>query len=140
MDKPCEVRTADACRYIGRAVEFFLKDGVTTEIRIHRMDRSTTPKPRIFGIFNGRFRQGVQLLMLPAATKELLGSPLRIEPVASGGEWNTVEIHHYRGMRLEFDRIKNGNVVLGGVVLFRPGSAEAEPRPAAAPRPPASAR
>jgi len=117
MEAPCELKTEDACRYVARAVEFILKDGVTSEIRIHRKDRVTTPKPMAFGIFNGRFPQGAQFFMLPAAVHEMIGAPKKIEAVKEGGEWNTAEIHHYDGMRLEFDRMDNGNLVLGGVII-----------------------
>jgi hypothetical protein len=120
MQLPCEIRTPDSCRYIGRAIEFFLKDGVTVEMHIHRRDRPTTPEGRVFGVFNGRTPEGVAFFMLPSATDELLGPPKKIEPVKEGGPWGTVEIRHYPGMRLEFDRISNGNVVLGGIVITAP--------------------
>jgi hypothetical protein len=119
MEAPCEFKTEEACRYVGRAVEFMLDKGVTREIRVHRRDRATTPKPRTFGVFNGLFPQGAQFFMLPAAVHELIGKPKRIETVKDGGEWNTVEVHHYDGMRLEFDRMANGNLVLGGVIIHK---------------------
>jgi hypothetical protein len=122
MQAPCEFKTEEACRYVGRALEFLLTDGITTEIRVHRKDRATTPKPRAFGIFNGHFMQGAQFFMLPFAVHEMLGKPRRIEAVADGGEWNTAEVHHYDDMRLEFDRIENGNLVLGGVIIRKSGA------------------
>jgi hypothetical protein len=120
MQDPCEVRTESSCRYISRAVEFFLKDGVVDEIRIHRLDRPADPKPRVFGVFNGRFVKGAMFGMYREAVAELLVKPKRTEPAQGGGGANTVEIHHYDDMRLEYDKIDNGNVVLGGVILTAP--------------------
>src|ERR1041385_8945173 len=51
MDLPCEIRTDDACRYIGRAIDFHLKDGVTDEMHIHRVNRVATPDGRTYGVF-----------------------------------------------------------------------------------------
>lgn len=131
MELPCEVREENACRYIGRAVEFFLKDGVLSEIRIHRLNRFTTPKPRIYGLFNGRFPSGANLNMFKAAIVELMGPPMKVEQVTDGGENHTVEIDYYDGMRLEYDKLFNGNVVLGGIILTGPASRN----PTAAPAP-----
>jgi hypothetical protein len=119
MGAPCEIRTEVACRYIGRAIELFLEAGVVKEIRLHRSDRQASPAPRVYGVFNGRTPEGVAFFMLPNAVIELIGKPRRIEPVTAGGAWNTVETHDYPGMRLEYDRISNGNVVLGGVILTK---------------------
>jgi hypothetical protein len=119
MDAPCEFKTDDACRYVSRGVEFLLKDGVTHEIRAHRMNRPTTPKGRVYGVFNGKMRVGVAFVMLPTAVREFLGPPSKIEPVKDGGEAHTEEIHHYDGLRIEFDRLSNGNLVVGGMNIVR---------------------
>ena len=123
MDAPCEFKTADVCRYVGRAVEFLLKDGVTYEIRAHRLSRPTTPKGSVFGVFNGRMRAGVAFVMLPTAVREFLGPPSKIEPVTEGGDAHTVEVHHYDGLRIEFDRASNGNLIVGGMNIVRRDSA-----------------
>lgn len=128
MDKPCPEKTNHRCRYTGRAVEFLLDDeGVAREIRIHRMDRPTGDGDE-FGVFNGRFPEGADFGMYPSAVIEVLGKPDRVEKVDDGGATHLVEIHHYPGMRLEYDRVENGNVVLSGVVITRPG----EPKQSAA--------
>jgi hypothetical protein len=133
MELPCEVREENACRYIGRAVEFFLKDGALSEIRIHRLNRFTTPKPRIYGLFNGRFPSGANLEMFRQAIIELNGPPTKVEQVTDGGENHTVEIDYYDGMRLEYDKLFNGNVVLGGIILTGPVSGKpATPAPGSA--------
>lgn len=119
MGAPCEIRTDDACRYIVRAIEFKLKDGVVEEMHIHRRDRQAMPDGRTYGIFNGRMQEGVAFFMLPSGVQELIGKPQEVEPVKDPGPWNMVEVHDYPGMRLEFDRIDNGNTVLGGFILTK---------------------
>ncbi len=119
MGTECEIKTEDTCRYIGRAAEFFLKDGVTVEIRTHRPDRPTTPKPRVMGVFNGRMQEGVAFLMLQPSVRDLIGPPLKVEPVADGGDAHTVEVWTYDGMRIEFDKLPNGNVVVGGITIVK---------------------
>jgi hypothetical protein len=118
MDLPCEIRTEDACRYIGRAIEFMLKDGVAVEMRLHRVDRSAGDG-RSYGVFNGRTPEGVAFMMLPTGVEELLGAPQKTEAAKEPGERGTVEVREYPGMRLEFDRLPTGKIVLGGIVLTK---------------------
>src|SRR5687768_3808894 len=40
MALPCDVKTATHCRYIGRGVEFELKNGAVERIRAHRAGRA----------------------------------------------------------------------------------------------------
>jgi hypothetical protein len=119
MDLPCEVRTEDSCRYIARAIDFVLKDGVAVEMHLHRVNRAATPDGRTYGVFNGRTPEGVAFMMLPTGVDELLGKPTKSEPAKDPGQWGTVEIREYPGMRLEFDRLPTGKVVLGGIVLYK---------------------
>ena len=119
MDAPCDVKTVETCSYVNRAVEFRLKDGAATEIRIHRVDRASDLPGRTYGVFNGRFAQGAMLGMFREAVAEVLGSPSKTTPVSAGGKHGTVELHEYEGARLEYDRIANGNVVLGGVIVSK---------------------
>lgn len=118
MDLPCEIRSEDACRYIGRAIDFHLKDGVVDEMHIHRVNRVATPDGRTYGVFNGRTPEGVAMMMLPVGVDELLGPPKKTEPVKDPGPWGTVEIREYPGMRIEFDRLPT-KVVVGGIVLTK---------------------
>src|SRR5688572_23732600 len=57
MALPCDVKTATHCRYIGRGVEFELKNGVTERIRAHRAGRAAGKDAagveREYGFFNG---------------------------------------------------------------------------------------
>ena len=120
MDAPCEEKTDAVCRYVDRAVEFLLKDGATHEIHVHREGRPSAPggaSDRTFGFFNGGFPQGARFGMLPQAAVASLGQPKRVEPVEGVNPNGTTEVHHYEGMRVEYDRIANGNVVLAGVVV-----------------------
>lgn len=122
MDRPCDMRTENSCRYFGRAIEFNLKDGVTVEMHLHRRDRPTTPEGTVFGVFNGRTPEGVTFLMLPSGTEELLGKPQKIETVSDPNPWGMVEVRDYPGMKLEFDRLPTGKIVLGGIVIAKPDS------------------
>jgi hypothetical protein len=123
MAAPCEVKTADACRYIRRAVEFDLKNGVTDRIVVHRHDRPAGPdatgQPQVYGFFNGGIPPGVGLGMLPSAVKELMGEPQRVEKVTTQNDFDTIERAFYPGLELEFDTYKNGNVMLGGVIISK---------------------
>jgi hypothetical protein len=123
MAAPCEVKTVDACRYITRAVEFDLKNGVTERIVVHRHDRPAGPdakgQPQVYGFFNGGIPPGVGLGMLPSAVKELMGEPLRVEKVTSQNDFDTIERTFYPGLELEFDIYKNGKEMLGAVIISK---------------------
>ena len=120
MAIPCEYKTETSCRYVGRAIEFNLKNGVTVEMHLHRRDRPTTPDGSVFGVFNGHTPEGVAFFMLQSGVQELLGKPQKTEPVKNANPWGMAEVWYYPGMRLEFDRIANGNLVLGGIVITAP--------------------
>ena len=124
MAAPCETKTVDSCRYIKRAVEFDLKNGVTDRIVVHRHDRPAGPdakgQPQVYGFFNGAIPPGVGLGMLPSAVKELMGEPLSVEKVTTQNDFDTIQRAFYPGLELEFDRYKNGNVMLGGVIISKP--------------------
>jgi hypothetical protein len=129
MDLPCEIRTEDSCRYIARAIDFKLEDGVAVEMHLHRVERVATPEGRTYGVFNGRTPEGVAFMMLPTGVDELLGKPTKTEPVRDPGPWGMVEIREYPGMRLEFDRLPTGKVILGGIVLTKADVPEKPQRP-----------
>ena len=123
MAAPCEVKTATVCRYIVRAVEFELKDGVTDRITVHRHERPAGPDargvPQEYGFFNGGIPPGAALGMVPSAVVKLLGKPQSVEAVTTQNENGTVQRATYPGMVLEFDKYKNGNVMLGAVIIAR---------------------
>lgn len=106
------------CRYHSRAVEFELERGELVRIHVHRPARPFDAE-RGFGIFNGRFPEGAALGMFSFAVEETLGKPTRIEAKDGSDPYRTVELRHYPGMVLEYDRLPNKNVVLGGVVLTK---------------------
>jgi hypothetical protein len=125
IGEPCEEKREQGgdvvCRYSAQSVDFVLHDGKVVEMRGHRLGRPFKPEPKLdYGIFNGRFAQGVAFGMLPAAATELLGAPRQVRPVTEENPNHTVEVHEYDGFRLEFDRISAESVVLGGVVLTAP--------------------
>ena len=124
MAAPCEVKTPDVCRYIKRAVEFDLKNGDTDRIVVHRHDRPAGPdakgQPQVYGFFNGGIPPGVGLGMLPSAVKEIMGEPLSVENVTTQNDFDTIQRAFYPGLELEFDRYKNGSVMLGSVIIAKP--------------------
>jgi hypothetical protein len=131
IGEPCEEKRQQAgdvvCRYSAQAVDFVLHDGKVVEMRGHRLGRPFKPEPKLdYGIFNGRFAQGVAFGMLPAAATELLGAPKQVRAVTGENDNHTVEVHEYDGFRLEFDRISAESVVLGGVVLTAPKGSGAQ--------------
>jgi hypothetical protein len=132
MAAPCDVKTKDVCRYLARAVEFQLENGVTKTIVVSRAGRpagiDAAGKDAEYGFFNGAIPPDLQLGMVPTAIQEHLGPPKRVErsQSAGAGAADRVEIHHYDGMRIEYDRIENGNLVVGGIILFK----ESAPTPA----------
>lgn len=110
------------CRYQPNAVDFGFEDDSLVEIHIHGIEREFVPGKglgvdNIYGVFRGTFGNKAQLGMYPQFIEQ--GEPLRVEKVEPG-RFSTVEKHHYENMVLEFDKLKNGNVVLGGVVLTKP--------------------
>jgi hypothetical protein len=115
---PCPAATDLLCRYHSRAVEFELRGGVLVRIHVHRPARPFDAE-RGFGVYNGRFPEGAALGMFAFAAEETLGKPTRIEPKDGTDPYHTVELRHYPGMVLEYDRLPNKNVVLGGVILTK---------------------
>lgn len=124
MQQPCDVRTEKLCRYVARAVEFFFDaDGQVERIVVHRPGRATVDaagKPNVYGMFHGAIPPDLKMLMLPWAVQQHLGKPMRVETVTNAGSAFTEERHHYPNMTLEYDRLQNGNLVLGGVLLEKP--------------------
>jgi hypothetical protein len=53
--------------------------------------------------------------MLPGAVQQHMGKPLRVVPGAEGAHAWTVEQHHYKSLVLEYDKMPNDQLVLGGV-------------------------
>jgi len=126
MAAPCDVKTAQVCRYFRRAVEFYLDAGGATErIVVHRKDRpaglDASGKPQAYGFFNGGIPPGVGLGMIPKAVLEMLGKPVKSERVTDNNAFHTLDRDTYPGgLLLEYDEYTNGRVMLGGVVITKP--------------------
>lgn len=135
MAAPCEVKTDEVCRYLTRGVEFNLEKGVTKSVHIHRAGRpagkDAEGNDAEYGFFNGAIPPDLMLGMIPSAIQEHLGKPKHIDRRDVLGEAYNVEVHHYDGMRIEYDRLTNGNLVMGGILILK------EP-PSTAPAPSAS--
>jgi hypothetical protein len=129
MALPCEIKTAEVCRYLERGVEFQLENGVTKAIYVQRAGRRA-PDGAEFGFFNGAIPPDLQLGMIPKAIEEQLGPAKRVEKSGTGGAALRVETHHYDGMTIEYDRIENGNLVMSGILITKPAPAEGSTQPA----------
>lgn len=126
MEADCTELTEDKgiqwCRYQPHAVDFGLENDKLVTIHVHGSEREFTPGRGLgvdnsYGVFRGAFLNKAQLGMYPKFVDQ--GKPLRVQKVEPG-RFPTVEKHYYENMVLEYDRLKNGNVVLGGVVLTKP--------------------
>jgi hypothetical protein len=142
MELPCEVKTADVCRYVARGVEFNLENGVTKTIHVQRAGRPTQNAAGAeaeFGFFKGGIPPDLRLGMIPMAIQEHLGPPPKVERNPQAGPVNFAEIHYYPGLTIEYDRIENGNLVMGGLLIYKvdPNSL---PSASSAPRPTPSAK
>lgn len=125
MALPCEVKTPEVCRYLARGVEFRLENGVTRTIYVQRAGRPAENDTE-FGFFNGAIPPDLQLGMIPKAIQEHLGPPRQVEQSGLSGTALRVETHHYPGLRIEYDRLQNGNLVMGGILILKePPDAEA---------------
>ena len=127
--KPTEVVQSNnltVLRYQAHATEFTLQDGAVVKMYVHGNEREFVPGKgpsveNVYGIFNGAFSNGGKLGMYENYTKQ--GTPKQVEQVQPG-RFPTVERHHYDNLILEYDKLKNGNVVLAGVILTKPGWTE----------------
>src|SRR5687767_3927228 len=124
MQAKCEELTEARCRYITRAVDFELVDGVARSIYINSAERSAggvepDGTPRMYGVFNGVILPDLMLGMTPEAIREHLGPAKRVEK-APPGPHATEELHHYDGMLLEYDRVATtGLLALGGIKVVK---------------------
>jgi hypothetical protein len=53
--------------------------------------------------------------MLPWAVQRVLGPPTKVEKRDGSGPNHTVEVAHYDGMTLEYDKLPNGKLALGEI-------------------------
>lgn len=127
MEAPCEVKTELRCLYVARGIDFGLKDGVLSSIKIHRRDRVVPglPEKRYFGAFKGRLGQSILLGLHRHIVLEEFGKPEKVTEAPAGAENGLVESHTYPGLVLEYDRIENGNVVLSAFEILNSKSAKA---------------
>lgn len=137
MELPCPEKTASGCRYPIHAVEFQLKDGALEKIHIHGQERLVKPDTPgyTYGIFNGKLLNGVELGMYRDYVEDVMGAPPAGRDVQENGSaFPTVYVAEYPGVTFQYDKLKNGNVVLAGIVLEQ-SAAKAAPGPSAKARP-----
>lgn len=118
MLNPCDERTETKCVYVNQAVEFTMKDGVLAHIQLHRRDRAAgktaAGKPRYFGSYYGGLPPEIVMGLHKRVAVAELREADRVEVLPQPDANGTVERHHYPGLIVEYDRIANGNTVLGG--------------------------
>ena len=119
MQKKCDVKTDKMCRYIDRAVEFDLENGEVKTIRVERPGRPAgkdqSGNELHYGIFHGAIPPDIKAGMLPWAVQRVLGPPTKVEKRDGSGPNHTVEVAHYDGMTLEYDKLPNGKLALGEI-------------------------
>jgi hypothetical protein len=129
MGLPCDDSTETLCRYVGRAIDFKLDQGVVTEMRISRKGREAKRAPdgsiMEYGFFSGALLPDLYFGMQPSAIQEQFGAPQKVEKISPMGPDGFVERHSYDGVTFEYDQWSNGNLVLGAAVLTKSDSAAA---------------
>lgn len=123
MQKKCDVQTDKVCRYINRAVEFDLEDGKTKTIRVERPGRPAgkdrSGHEQRYGVFRGAIPPDIKAGMLPWAVRRVLGPPLETAKKDGSGPDHTVEVDHYNGMTLQYDKLSNGKLALGEIRIHK---------------------
>ena len=119
MQAKCDDLTEKVCRYVARAVEFELEEGVVVAARVHRPYRlaggiDKDGFRREYGVFNGAIPPDVRFGMHVRGVQMTVGKPERVEQV-NDPVFGTKELHYYPGMILEYDQLPNAPLVLGGV-------------------------
>lgn len=134
MASPCDVRTETRCLYVDRAIDFTMKDGVVSGIKIQRRDRRVPglTEERYFGSFHGYLPPSIMPGLHRHVVEEEFGAPDRKEPVTDGAE-GLIERHFYDGLALEYDKLENGNVVLSSIEIIPSKTAKDRSLGAAAP-------
>lgn len=122
MANPCDERTETKCIYVKQAVEFTMKDGVVAHIQLHRRDRpagkTAEGKPRYYGSYYGGLHPEIVMGLHKHVAVAELQKPERVESLPKPDPNGTIERHHYPGLIVEYDRIPNGNTVLGGFQIL----------------------
>lgn len=123
MGKPCEIETAELCRYVSRGIDFHLVNAHLDWIHVQRAGRPAGRgfhgEQLEFGFFNGAIPPDLRLGMLPAAVMQYLGQPQRVERAPERNPTSLVERHYYPGLVTEYDRYSNGKLILGGVRVVK---------------------
>lgn len=117
LGSPCEVRSETRCLYIEYGLDFTMKDGVVAAMKVNRPSRKVQNlpgEPRKYGLFTGVLVPSIQVgLHRHIVAEELKKKPERVEEIADGPD-GLVAREYYPGVIIEYDKIENGNVVVGG--------------------------
>jgi hypothetical protein len=145
MAAPCDQKTEDRCLYVRQAIEFFLEDGKLVRLKAHRRDRRVAGAPadgdRYFGSLSGLLPPKIMMGLHQHVVVEEYGQADKVEAITPTGPDGQVARHYYDGVILEYDKIPNGNTVLGAIEIYpsetakshgkvaKPTGAVASPRP-----------
>jgi hypothetical protein len=124
MQRPCDVRSENLCRYVQRGIDFNLVGGITQSIFIQRKGRpagkNAAGEDVEFGFFQGMIPPDLRLGMTPEAIQQYLGKPERAEHVAGPNPQTTVWRHYYPGLVLEYDWVaETRKLMLGGIHIVK---------------------
>jgi hypothetical protein len=130
MGAPCDIKTEDKCIFVDQAVEFTMKDGVVVGMKAHRRDRQIAgASGKYYGTFFGIMFPKIVLGLHKHVVIEEFGEPQKIAPLR--GPDGQLEAHTYDGVILEYDKLKNGNVVLSAFEVVPSKTAQRGPQKAA---------
>ncbi len=128
MEGPCQIRTETRCVYVDQAVDFTMKDGVVSAMKVYRRGREVPGVPgKLFGFFKGFLPPKIQLGLHRHIVAEEIGTkPESVEefPAANGGF--VVAREKYHGLIIEYDRLANGNTVAATFEVIRASDAQPE--------------
>lgn len=122
LGRSCELQTEERCIFIHQAIELGLKDGVVSQIKVHRRGRPVPgdTEGRTFGTFHGKLDPQILLGLHQHVVEQEYGAPTKKENFELQGSVGLVARHEYPGLLLEYDRIENGNTVLAAFAIIPP--------------------
>lgn len=134
MEASCDEKTEKRCIYVRQAIEFFLEDGKLARIRASRRDRAVPDAPakgdQYFGSLRGIVQPKIMMGLHRHIVVEEFGEPVKKESIDPPGPDGQLDKHFYDGIIFEYDKIENGNIVLGGIEVY-PSATAKTPGPTA---------
>jgi len=130
MAGPCDIKTETRCGYVDQAIEYAMKEGVVSGIKVHRRGRQVEGAEKegqkYYGSFRGIVQPKLMLGLHRHVVVEEFGEPSSKAPLK--GADGQVETHTYDGIVFEYDKIENGNTVLSGIEIVPSKTAPVGPQ------------